>query len=247
MRFSALLDPDLNHPTAVTAGQRGRLRWVRPRAEVAPRESLAVGVAPGGGGAKVFRVLAEREGTWWPRAQAGDDVWPYDIVGLAQPHGLALAVGVVPDYDAEFVHTGDSAMVRFPDRSEPPHRGRVERVRYPEPGRVLPADVWVEIRHAVLERPRRLVEVEVVPITPGDSVYTVPLSAIAQLSLGTVVFSPLDSVTFLARWIAPGRQLGESRILRRGMDSKVPIVSGDLSRLVAAAEDSLRARRGRDR
>ncbi|MBI2536262.1 MAG: hypothetical protein HYW06_04700, partial [Gemmatimonadetes bacterium] len=132
VRFSALLDPDLNHPTAVTAGQRGRLRWVRPRAEVAPRESLAVGVAPGGGGAKVFRVLAEREGTWWPRAQAGDDVWPYDIVGLAQPHGLALAVGVVPDYDAEFVHTGDSAMVRFPDRSEPPHRGRVERVRYPE-------------------------------------------------------------------------------------------------------------------
>lgn len=239
VRFSALLDPDLNHPTAITATQQGRLRWVRARAEVAPRDSLAV-VVRSRRADPATALLTEREGTWWPRAQAGVEVWPGDVVGLLQTHGLALAVGSVPEYDAEFIHTGDSAVVRFPDRSGPPHRGRVERLRFPEPGHGFTVDVWVEIRHVVLGRGSRLVEVEVVPTGLGDSLYAVPVSAVAQLSQGAAVFVPLDSASFRVQWVVTGRHAGDLVMVRRGMNTKVPLAVDDLARLVTAAEDSLR-------
>lgn len=246
IEFGAILEPDLNHPTPATSTQAGRVTWIRPGGQITQGDSVAV-IAPLAETEASSLARAPDSGTWWPRARQGQTVWHGDVIGTVQGRRVALALGSVSDLESEFVHVGDSAVVVFPDGEHPPHAGRVEWVRRPEPGRGFAAEVGVEIPHQIVASRSLFVDVTVVPTSPGDSVYGVPASAVAVLSRGWAVFTPVGGDSYQVRWIVPRRATGEFLVVVDGLERSLPVVTGGLASLSAAAEDSLRAMRARSK
>jgi len=242
IEFGAILEPDLHHPTPVTSAQAGRVTWIRPGGQIAQGDSVAVITALADGSTEATSVTrAPDSGTWRPGARQDQGVRYGDVIGTVQGRRVALAVGNVSYLQSEFVHVGDSAVVVFPDGRHPPHVGQVEWVRRPEPGRGLSAEVGVEIPHEISGDRSALVEVTVVPTGARDSVYGVPASAVARLSRGWAVFTPVDGDLYKVRWIIPRRATGELLVVFDGLERSLRVVTGGLTSLSAAAEDSLRA------
>lgn len=240
VRFLALVERDLNHPTQATTGITGRLEWILMAGDVRRGDTLAVVGALAEHPGRRVTITADHRGAWWPTLEVGKSVWRGEVVGLLQWDRYSLAVGLVPDHESALLHSGDSAIVRFHDRRYGPHPGRVEWVRPPGPGK-FSAEVAVEIRHSAesVDRPR-IVEVTVIPTGPADSVFAVPIAAVAQLSQGSAVFVPQGAAQYQVKFIIPGRHVDDLVVVRAGIEARIPVVTTGLGALVAVAEDSLR-------
>ena len=104
VRFLALVERDLNHPTRVTTGITGRLEWILTAGDVRRGDTLAVvGALAEHPGRRVTRT-ADHRGAWWPTLEVGKSVWRGEVVGLLQSDRYSLAVGLVPDHESALIH-----------------------------------------------------------------------------------------------------------------------------------------------
>jgi hypothetical protein len=166
-----------------------------------------------------------------------------DVVGYVNPRDQVVAVGAVPEGDARFLQRGDSAVVRFL-RAAVEYGGRVEQVRFPEPGRARDAEVAVKIRHELAAGPLGTARVTVVPFDLSDSVWAIPAAALAHGSFGGAVFSPAGRDAYRVTWIGGSRRrAGQVVLLSEDLGRLSQVVTHGLPMLVEAVEDSLRARR----
>jgi hypothetical protein len=244
IRYPATVQPDPDHSVPVVMPGSGevRLAFIRPRGAVHRGDTLAFahGIA---GTPSIPPILASSTEVWWPRHAAGESLWPGDTVGAIQHPGRFIAVGQVEVREATTLEPGDSAIVSFPGDDHAPVAGRIASI--------TAARYRVEVAvhfHQSDDAPDAGVFTEVSLFPSGDrgKVLVVPATSIAPLPQGPALFLPRGPGTFEVRFIASDEHDNGTRVVHRGLVDRTVVAAGDLSALVAAAEDSFRARgRGR--
>lgn len=251
IRFSAILQPDPNHVSPLLAPVTGVVVSITEARHARRGETLAIVGQGSDAAGREVPVRGAKDGTWRPRRQQRQFVWQGDTLGLLEEHGYWLAVGTVSDIDASFVHRDDPAVVRV--QGERDRRdglpARVEWVRWPVPPHYsYSVEVAVDFRAPEESISRGTFgTVIVTPSGPGDSLATVPASAVVQLPLGAAVFAPVGTGRYNVRWVVTGPVLGGKVLVREGVAVGTSVVADGLAPLVEAARDSLttRAPRGR--
>ena len=240
VRFSALVQADPNHVTAVTAPAIGVLVKVAPVLDARPGDTLAAVRPDSPPGRRLVAVTSPLDGRWQPRRHEGQLVWREDTLGLIERHGYWWAVGMVADVEAVAIHTGDPALV---GEAENPRRygpGRVEWVERPLGGARYSAGLAVEFRASPSVVTRgAAVEVLVTPSHPGDSLAAVPASAIVQLPRGAAAFVRISPGLYRVRWVAAAPLDEKTILVRDGIEPGEVVAVRGLGALMAAARDSL--------
>jgi len=242
--FSALVQPDPNHVSPVTAPASGIV--VRMEAERhARRGDTLVVVGQGSETAgRTMVVVGKQDGAWKPRRRQGQVVWQNDTLGVLEEHGYWLAVGTVSDVESGVIHADDPASIQIGTDRHAARPGRVEWVRSPGTGSPYSADIAVEFRgpeRAPLDR-SGAVTVVVSPAHPQDTLAAVPATAVVQLPPGEAVFVPVGNGVYNVRWVSMGPSVGGLVVVREGVSPGMSVVARGLVGLVEAARDSLERR-----
>ena len=242
--FSALVQPDPNHVSPVTAPASGIV--VRMEAERhARRGNTLVVVGQGSETAgRTMAVVGKQDGAWKPRRRQGQVVWQDDTLGLLEEDGYWLAVGTVSDIESGVIHAGDPASVQFGTDRHAARPGRVEWVRRPGASSAYSTDVAVEFRgskRTPLDQ-SGAVTVVVSPADPQDTLTAVPATAVVQLPPGQAVFVPVGNGVFDVRWVSTGPSVDDMIVVREAMRPGMTVVARGLAGLVEAARDSLARR-----
>jgi hypothetical protein len=236
--------PDPNHVAAVTAPDSGTVVRTQAEGHVRHGQVLAV-IGRASGRSSGVSVAARHDGAWRPRRQQGQLVWRNDTLGVIEEHGFLLAVGAVNDIESGAIHRGDPASVALADATGPARSGRVEWVRRPGTAYRYLAEVAVEFRvpHGPASGRPALATVVVRPSDPGDSLAAVPAAAVVQLAPGPAVFVPVGHDVYEVRWVSTALTVSGLATVRDGLERDTLVVASGLSRLAAAARDSLARRR----
>lgn len=240
--FRGYVEPDPRHAAAILAPAIGVVVSVQPDRPVV--RGAAVLQFRGADDAELTFLKAPTDGAWRPRRLPQQFVWAGDTLGIVRGQDYWLAVGSVPDYASAVIHAGDSATVRF-DGTAAVRAGRVEEVVRAGIVRRYSAEVAVEFRAAGYltgNAAPGAVTVTVHPRDARDSVIAVPAEAVAHLP-GAAVFLPAGDRRFEVRWILEEPASSNVIIVRQGVAPNTQVVTGALGPLVAAARDSLEARR----
>jgi hypothetical protein len=233
--FDALVQPDENHLSAITA--RGNteqgVRLVRDDGPVRRGDTVAILVVSD----RVDILKANDDGHWHPARHQSDSVWPGDSLGLIQTAGYRLAVGEVLENQRKDIETGDSAVLLLGNDSRNTIAGSVEWVRATQ----YHAEVAVHFSRqespggtAVFAR------VTVVPNKSDDSLPAVPELAIVQLPPGRAVFIPRGRRVYEVRWILSGPRVNGMEVIRTSaLETPTVVVGSGIEALVKASQDSL--------
>jgi len=244
VRYPALVQPDPDHsvPVAIPGSEETRLTFVRPGGPVRRGDTLAL-VQATSSTSPASPLLASSTEVWWPRHRAGEALWPGDTVGTIQHPGRFVAVGQVEIREAATLETGDSAVITFPGTTRAPVAGRVASI--------APARYRVEVavhfhQSDSAPDPGAFTDVSVFPSGERGQALVVPATSIVPLPQGPALFLHRSRGVYEVRFIASDEHDHGSRVVHQGLSEPVAIAVGDLSTLIAVAEDSFRVR-GRQR
>lgn len=244
IRYEAIIRLDLARATSVIASGAGEARVLSIASTHRVDWGDTLAVLRGFEVPKLRLLTADREGTWWPHRHRGETVWPGDSVGVIQHEGRFIASGHIDDPECGQLDYGDSAWISLPGRSKAKIRGRVASIRSSTYGATV--DVHFH-QPGGADLSGSLVEVSAFPSGARGSALVVPTKDIAQLTRGLAIFIPTGHDSFTVQFIlADPHETGMS-VVHRGLEGPAPIAGEGLAPLLAAAEDTLRARLNRPR
>ncbi len=233
--FAATVEPDREHSQPVLVTATGEAKVLRlALASMVHRGDTLVSLRLVGNQEGTRIAIAPGEGWWRPRRYGGESVWEGDTLGTVQSAGWYRAIGPVEDGGRIPVRLGDAATIELPGPRAHQVGGTVASVAASGFGGTDVTVHFLSVPDTVL--PPAIVQVTVVP---GDSLLVVPSGSVVNLSFGPAVFLPrghgVHAVQFLV--VDPHASLGT--VVHGGLDGPAAVASGDLRRLVAAAEESL--------
>jgi len=244
IRFSALVHPDPNHVSPVTAPVSGIVVGIEAERDVRRRDTLAVVGQGSAVAGRQVAVVGKQDGAWKPRRRQGQVVWRDDTLGLLEQHGFWLAVGTASDLESGVIHADDPASVQLGTDRHAARPGRVEWVRRPGGSSPYSVDVAVEFRGTERSPVDQsdAVTVVVSPAHPQDTLTAVPATAVVQLPPGQAVFVPVGNGVYDVRWVWTGPSVDGGIVVRGGVSPGMSVVARGLVGLVEAARDSLERR-----
>ena len=241
IRYAAIIQPDPDHtaPLVAPGSEEVRLVSIKPDGPVQRGDTLALIQAVAGASA-TRPLLATSTEVWWPRRRAGETIWPGDTVGAIQHPGRFIAVGQIETVEAETLEPGDNAVITFADRPQVSVNGRVAAITAAK----YRVEVAVHFHDSEGHpAPGMLSQIAIFPSGPRGRVLVTPATSIARLPQGPALFVPRGNGVFDLRFVASDEHEGGTRVVHQGLSGPTAVARGDLAVLVAAAQDSFRARR----